>query len=179
MCWIGFNTLRPRQNSRHLADDLLKCISLNENVRILIKISLRFVTKGPNNNITALVEIMAWRRPGDKPLSEPMMVRLPTHIYASLGLNELTNTNMAFCITQYRQRTVFGSVWNLFVLTGIENQTMLAQCSHNYRRLLSKHGPILINIAFSTTITNTEHRSDFVLTKGTPNLKLMGESLDV
>ena len=23
---------------------------------------------------------MAWRRPGDKPLSEPMMVRLPTHI---------------------------------------------------------------------------------------------------
>ena len=27
-----------------------------------------------------LFQIMAWRRPGDKPLSEPMMVRLPTHI---------------------------------------------------------------------------------------------------
>ena len=35
---------------------------------------------GPINNIPALVQIMAWRRPGDKPLSEPMMVRLLTHI---------------------------------------------------------------------------------------------------
>ena len=32
------------------------------------------------NNIPALVQIMAWRRPGDKPLSEPMMVSLLTHI---------------------------------------------------------------------------------------------------
>ena len=32
------------------------------------------------NNIPALVQIMAWRRPGDKPLSEPMMVNLLTHI---------------------------------------------------------------------------------------------------
>ena len=32
------------------------------------------------SNIPALIQIMAWRRPGDKPLSEPMMVRLPTHI---------------------------------------------------------------------------------------------------
>ena len=32
------------------------------------------------NNITALVQIMAWRRLGDKPLSEPMMVNLLTHI---------------------------------------------------------------------------------------------------
>ena len=53
-----------------------------------IKISLKFVPKGPINYISALVQIMAWRRPGDKPLSETMMVRLLTHIYASLGLNE-------------------------------------------------------------------------------------------
>ena len=42
--------------------------------------SLKFVPKGPINNTPALVQIMAWRRPGDKPLSEPMMVSLPTHI---------------------------------------------------------------------------------------------------
>ena len=53
---------------------------LNENVRISIKISLKFVPKGPINKIPALVQIMIWRRPGDKPLSEPMMVRLLTHI---------------------------------------------------------------------------------------------------
>ena len=41
------------------------------------------------NNIRALVQIMAWRRPGDKPLPESMMVSLRTRIYSSLGLNEL------------------------------------------------------------------------------------------
>ena len=35
---------------------------------------------GPINNIPTLVQVMAWRRSGDKPLSEPMIVRLPTHI---------------------------------------------------------------------------------------------------
>ena len=52
----------------------------NENVSISIKISLKFVLKGPINKVPALVQIMAWRRPGDKPLSELMMIRLPTHI---------------------------------------------------------------------------------------------------
>ena len=75
-----FNTLRPRQNGHHFPDDVFKCIFLNQNVLISIKISLKFVPKGPINNIPALVQIMAWRLPGDKPLSEPMMVRLPTHI---------------------------------------------------------------------------------------------------
>ena len=77
------NTLRPRQNGRHFADDIFKCIFLNENVWISSKISLKFVPKGPVNNIPALVQIMAWRRPGDKPLSEAMMVNLPTHICVS------------------------------------------------------------------------------------------------
>ena len=74
------NTLRPRQNGRRFADDTFKRIFLNENVRISIKISLKFVPVGPINNIPALVLIMAWRRSGDKPLSEPMMVSLSTHI---------------------------------------------------------------------------------------------------
>ena len=39
-----------------------------------IKISLKFVPKGLIDNIPSLVQIMAWCRPGDKPLSEPMMV---------------------------------------------------------------------------------------------------------
>ena len=42
---------------------------------------------------------MAWRRTGDKPLSEPMMAQLTNdgpvqrRIYASLGLNELKKIN--------------------------------------------------------------------------------------
>ena len=38
-----------------------------------MKISLEFVPKGPINNILALDQITAWRRPGDRPLSEPML----------------------------------------------------------------------------------------------------------
>ena len=74
------NTLRPRQNGRHFADDMFKCVFLNENVWIPIEISLTFVPKGWINNNPALFQIMAWRRPGDKPLSEPMMVSSLTHI---------------------------------------------------------------------------------------------------
>ena len=80
MLIISINTLRPRQDGRLFADDAFERIFLNENVRISIKISLRFVPKGPINNIPALVEIMAWRRSGGKPLSQPMMVSLLTHI---------------------------------------------------------------------------------------------------
>ena len=79
--WLHIDILRPKQNSRRFADDIFKCIFVNENVWISIKIPLRYVAKGLINNIPALVQIMAWRRPGDKPLSEPMMsTSLPTHI---------------------------------------------------------------------------------------------------
>ena len=43
-------------------------------------ISLKSVLKGPINDIPALVQKMAWRRSGDKPLSEPMLDSLLTHI---------------------------------------------------------------------------------------------------
>ena len=49
------NTLRPRQNGRHFPDDIFKWIFLNENVRILIKISQKFVPRGLINNTPALV----------------------------------------------------------------------------------------------------------------------------
>ena len=114
------NTLRPKQDGRLFPDDIFKSIFINENVQILIKISLTFVPKTPINNILVLVQIMDWHRPGDKPLSEPMMVSLLTHIcvtwpqwvntsallvqtnddplywgiYLSLGLNELIHCGL-------------------------------------------------------------------------------------
>ena len=80
LCWMGLiwsphiNSLRPRQNRCHFAD-VFKGNFLNENVWIPIKISLKFVSIGPINNIPALVQIMAWCRTGNKPLSEPMMTQ--------------------------------------------------------------------------------------------------------
>ena len=69
--YSSVNTLRPRQNGRHFADNTFKRIIVNK--KIAIKISLKFVPKGPINNNPALVQIMGWRPPGDKPLSEPMI----------------------------------------------------------------------------------------------------------
>ena len=77
---IYINILRSRQNGHHFPDDIFKCISLNEIVWISTNISQKFVPKGPITNIPSLVQIMAWRRLGDKPFSEPIMFSLPTHI---------------------------------------------------------------------------------------------------
>ena len=76
---VIIKSLRPRLNRRPFADDIFKCIFLKETAWISLKISLKFVPKVRINNIPALVQMMAWRRPGDKPLSEPMMVSLLTH----------------------------------------------------------------------------------------------------
>ena len=72
--------LRLRQNGRHFPDDIFKYFFLNKKIWISIKNSLNFVPKGPVNNIPALVQLMSWRQPGDKPLSEPVVVSLLSHI---------------------------------------------------------------------------------------------------
>ena len=77
---IELNTLRPRQNGRHFADEIFKRILFNENVWISLTISLKFVPKVRINNFPALVPIMVWCRPGDKPISEATMACLLTHI---------------------------------------------------------------------------------------------------
>ena len=77
---LCINTLRLRQKGCHYPNNIFKCIFFNENIWIWIKIPLKFVPVGSMNNIPALVQIMTWRRPGDKPLSEPMMVSSQTHI---------------------------------------------------------------------------------------------------
>ena len=49
---------------------------VNENCCILIKISLKYVRKGPIYNNPVLVQIMAWRQTGDMSLVEPVMAYL-------------------------------------------------------------------------------------------------------
>ena len=91
-----FNTLRLTQNDCHFQDNIFKCIFLNKMIDILLK----FVTKGPINNILALAQIMAWHWPDDKLLSEPMM---PVYwrIYTSLGLNKLRWISEGYLIMQH------------------------------------------------------------------------------
>ena len=56
-----------------LADNIFKCIFMIEKLHIFIRISLNFVPKGPFDNKSALVQVMAWHQTGDKPLPEPML----------------------------------------------------------------------------------------------------------
>ena len=109
------NTLRLRQDGCQFPDDISKCIFLNENIWILFIISLKFVPEGSINHIPSLVQIMAWRWPGDKPLSEPLMVSLLMHICGTrpqwvkqkswhihtCHLNYFESTNKALIATTY------------------------------------------------------------------------------
>ena len=58
-----------------LADNIFKQFFLNENGTISIQILLKFVPKSPIDNKPVLVQLMAWRQTGDKPLPEPMMTQ--------------------------------------------------------------------------------------------------------
>ena len=81
--WILLPTLPTRQSDCHFADDIFRCIFVNDKFCILMKISLKFIHKGPTDNNPALVQIMGWHRAGDKPLYASMMVSFATHICVS------------------------------------------------------------------------------------------------
>ena len=69
------NSSTHEQNGRHFAEDIFKCIFLNENIIISIQFSLKFVPKGPIDNKSTSVHVMAWRLFGAKPLPEPMLTQ--------------------------------------------------------------------------------------------------------
>ena len=85
---IWVDTLRPRQNFSDFADDTFKCILLNGNIWMSIKFSFKFVPKGLIDNVAALFQIMALRRPATSHyLNQWCLVYW--HIFESLSVNEL------------------------------------------------------------------------------------------
>ena len=76
---IEAETILPPFRRRHFQMHFheWKCMNFDN-------ISMKFVPKVLINNIPALVQIMACRHPGGKPLSEQMMVSLLTHICVTL-----------------------------------------------------------------------------------------------
>ena len=57
-----------------ITDDIFKSI-FNESVWISITISLKFILKGPIDYKSALVQVVAWHRTGEKPLPESMLTQ--------------------------------------------------------------------------------------------------------
>ena len=120
----GLNTLRLSQNGRHYPDIIFKCIFLNTNIRISINISLNIVPRGHIDNIPELVQIMACHLVGTKPLYEPLMVRLSTHI----------------CVTRPRWVDICRPEYIRVLLTYTRAECF-SEC-HGYHQHCFEHGPM-------------------------------------
>ena len=97
------------------------------NIWITINISLTFVPKGPINNSPALIQIMAWHLSGVKPLSEPMMISLLTHIC-------VTRPQCILISSRFSDRLIFNmgrNLWNYgpYIETGL---TGVKQCTFHW-----------------------------------------------
>ena len=99
----------PGQNGRHLADDMFQCVFLNKNIWMSNEISLKYVPWGLIDNISALVQIMAWRRPGVRPLSELMLTQF-TNTYMQHQREISLNSLFGSCYTE-----IVVSWWQLFI----------------------------------------------------------------
>ena len=91
----SINTLRPRQNGHDFADDIFKCVFLNENVSISVTISLKYVLKGSIDKIPAWVQIMVCADQATSHYLNQWWLAY-RRIYASLSLNELSYQFWAF-----------------------------------------------------------------------------------
>ena len=90
-----------------LADDIFKWIFLNENDRILIRISLKYIPRNPIHNKPALVQVMGWCRTGDKPLPELMMTQF-TDAYKRHYRGRLVKLpTIHSAVIQHKQTLVF------------------------------------------------------------------------
>ena len=106
--WL--NTLRLRWNGQHFTD-IFKHIFFNVNVWISINISLKFVPKGPINNIPTLVQIMAWHHPGDKPFS------LLTHLCITRHMSVTWDQSMYDLLDKIAAKYIG---WRLFLQNYLE-----------------------------------------------------------
>ena len=88
-------------------DDISKCIFLNENPWISRTISLKFVAKVRIDSAQAIVQIMAGCQPGDKPLSEPMMVS-----YWRMHTWPQWVNQCVICIAIHEQQDYGRAFWN-------------------------------------------------------------------
>ena len=83
------------------------CIYVNEKFYILIKISPKFVPKGPIDNKAGMGEAMAWRRTGVKPSPEPMLTQF-TDAHMRPGEMSLHKYSLfAKCLWVHAERIAF------------------------------------------------------------------------
>ena len=94
---------------------------------VIMKSSLTFVPKVGINNIPAWVQIMAWRRRDDKPLSDPMIVSLLTDVY----LRHSASMSYSWELYQCKSPWGTGPYMNISAL-----QSVAIRCLDTYRSIL-------------------------------------------
>ena len=124
----------PGQNGWHFTGNIFRCIFMNEKFCILIPNSLKFVPKCPIDNMSALVQVMAWHQIGNKPLPEPMLIQFTDAYMRHLGrwvkrINSNCKIIHHSCkFVRFRFR-LFQSLWDL---TG-NSAAVLPRCLSNFR----------------------------------------------
>ena len=119
-------------------DDIFKRIFLNENVKILIQISLKFAPRSSNDNKSALVQVMVHSQSGAKPLPELML----TYCRPSLLMH--------MCGTRGRwiKRTPKNKLWRNF------NQNIILFCQKVHWKMLSARcWPFFLQASLCSVIT--------------------------
>ena len=119
-----------------LADDIFKWIFSTENCRIPIQISLKFVARSPVDNNSALAQIIAWHRTGEKSLPEPMMTHLTLEnrygFWPQSGCVTVPGCKAAFLVA--RQRFPYRSRFNFFGQKHGKEATVQCNLRHNAYR---------------------------------------------
>ena len=137
----------------HFTNNTFNFIFLNEIVLTPIKISLKFVDKCPINIIPALAQIMALHHPGDKPLSEPMMVNLPMHICVtrSQWVNKSIKNTWFPCQDHYKHFGIsFSPFNNSFQIGGFEELiTINSHANRQFRQCFTHKYSLVLNIGLS------------------------------
>ena len=114
---------------------------LENNVIITIDIPIKFVPKGPTNNIATFVQVMAWLRPGDKPLAQPRMVRLQRHIWVTRPkwFNTYQLDNIFKCIFLHGKKWFFAKISLMFVISNWGETDNATEMPMSYPKGLSWH----------------------------------------
>ena len=110
-------------------DDIFKCIFFDENVWIPIEVSLKFVPKGPVNNYPSIGSDSGLAGPGNKPLSEPMMVNYLTQ-WVKTSSNIVIQWHWSVLlhhnVTLWTSRILgYGGIYFIDLIDALQNWSMI------------------------------------------------------
>ena len=135
---VCINTLRPRQYGRLFQTTFSNAFSWMKMYKFRLRFHWNLFPKGPINHIPTLVQIMAWRRPGDKLLSESMMVSLLAHICVTrpqwVKLDCMKDKGLRNNLSSANGIGMYVNIAHFWIKFEIEKKNLLAFYGQTHRR---------------------------------------------